>query len=472
MVLALLCITAVSAAGDEPVSDTRETWRVGIAEFSSEGLTTENTYLRQSYPLLIHELLSRIETHTFVGEEAGAYRTVIQERERDRLIKLRDIALVGRDTDYLSGKTSSGAGGTGKSRVDELIESIVQLDELNLAGVEVRMEKPVEIVTDAGGGVLLPRVIGSPAVYAESKDLDFLVFGLIEEIESYLFVDIRIYQDAFGELPPLKTAFSREFLSSGSASVFASLTKLALGREWGDLSITAPVDSAEIYFDGEFKGIGEVTLSFVEPGEYSIVVRSSGYDEYTAAITVLPGSEVQVVAELVKAVPSMIQMTTVPPGAQLYSRSQWYGTTPAEIPGDEPHLQAFIKKEGYQDFLFPVLPEETDSITLALLPNKLDRTTVIEDERDGFYNVLAAFIISLPLPVYLFDVTNTLTQSYNAELQQPPSARNIDEAYRLLDMRQISFSAYIATVFVSVALFIDATIELIEYIDRVQLSTY
>jgi hypothetical protein len=156
----------------------------------------------------------------------------------------------------------------------------------------------------------------------------------------------------------------------------------------------------------------------------------------------------------------------------VYARSQWFGTTPAEVPMDMLYLQGMVKKDGYQDFLIPVLPKGTDIVNITLMPEKFDRSTIIKDEREGFYKVLAAFILSMPLPIYFFDVTNTLTQSYMAEAQLSPFERNLDEAYRLLDMRQITLSAYIATAFISAALFIDATIELFEYIDRVQLSTY
>ena len=468
-VLLLFFAGLVPALGEEQIADRRDTWRVGVAEFTSNGLSAENTYLSSSYPLLIHETLSRIETHTFTGEEAEAYRMVLLGRERDRLMKLRDAALLARDTNFVSGKSS--ADRSGESRADDLIDSIAGLESFNLTGIPVSMEKPVEIIT-ASEGVLLPRVIGSPAAYAESQDLDLLVFGAIVEIESYLFVDIHLYLDAFGELPALKAAFSRERLSEGSAGVFHSLSKTALGREWSDVSIAASIDSAEIYFDGEFKGIGAVTLSFLKPGEHEIIIKSTGFEEYTFTISLIPGAEESVAAELVQAVPDTLIVTTIPDDAQVYARSQWFGTTPVEVPKDMLYLQGMVKKEGYQDYLVPVLPEDTDLVTITLMPDKFDRGTIIKDERDGFYKVLAAFILSLPLPIYFYDATNTLTQSYNAESQVAPFKRNVDEAYRLFDMRQVTFSAYIATVFISAALFIDATIELLEYIDRVQLSTY
>jgi hypothetical protein len=468
-ILLLIFAGLSPALGEEAIADTRESWRVGVAEFTSDSLSGENVYLSSSFPLLIHETLSRIETHTFAGAEAEAYRMVMLGRERDRLMKLRDAALLARDTNFVSGKLP--ADGTGDSQVDDLVESIAGLESLNLTGIAVSMVKPIEIITTPEG-VLLPRVVGSPAAYAESRNLDLLIFGTIVEIESYLFIDIHLYLDAFGELPELKTAFSRERLADGSAGVLNSLSQTALGREWADVSITASIDSAEIYFDGEFKGIGEVILSFVEPGEHHVLIKSTGFEDFASTISLVSGVDERLVAELKQAAADSFIVSTVPSDAQVYARSQWLGITPAEVPKDMLYLQGMVKKEGYQDFLVPVLPKDMDIVSITLMPDKFDRRTIIEDERKGFYKVLAAFILSMPLPIYFFDVTNTLTQSYMAEAQLSPFERNLDEAYRLLDMRQITLSAYIATAFLSAALFIDATIELFEYIDRVQLSTY
>ncbi|MBN1686992.1 MAG: PEGA domain-containing protein [Spirochaetales bacterium] len=455
--------------GKTGLSDPRSTWRVGVATFTAEGLTPENAYLRASYPLLLREILGRLDEHRYTDEEMLAYRLLIVARERDRLLKLRDAALASRDTEIISGKLSSESAG-GK-RADELLESIKKLDGLDPEDIGIAEKKPVELAS-AAESPLLPAVTGSVAGYAQKYNLDLLVFGTIEEIESYLFVDVYLYFDASGERNVLKTAFSRERLAEGSQTVFDSLAGAVLGRDWADITITASEESAEVYVDGQFKGIGEVTLNYLETGEHTVVVKAVGYGEYEETFLISAGETAFLSAELVPEVPRTVTLSSAPSGAGLYARSQWYGTTPVDVHGDLVDLQGTLRKEGYQDALVPGIPGNADSLEITLMPDVLDRRTVIKDEREGFYKVLAAFILSVPLPVYFFDFTNTLTQSYMTEAQLPPYQRNLDEVYRLFELRQLSLSAYVATAFVSVALFIDATRELLEYIDRVQLTTY
>lgn len=198
LVLLLLVWRPHSPFCETAVSDERGTWRIGVSEFISDGLSAENGYLSSSYALLIRETLSRLETHIYSGEEADAYRKVIIGRERDRLMKQRDEALVAKDTAFVSGKIAEGTVG---ERAEELADSVRRLDTLNLTGIQVELAKKIEMV-DGAAGPLLPKVTASPAVFAETNDLDMLVFGTIAEIESYLFVDVRVYLDAFGELPP------------------------------------------------------------------------------------------------------------------------------------------------------------------------------------------------------------------------------------------------------------------------------
>ena len=456
-------------SGEEQVRDPRTTWRVGVAEFTPDGLSSANRYLGASYPLLIHETLNRLKSHKYTEEEAKGYREVVMARERDRLIKLRDTALKKRDSDFVSGKLTGSS--TGNSKLEELEESIVRLNSLNLNGIELATRKSVELVLGEDGP-LLPVVIGSPAEIAEQYDLDLLVFGVIEEIQSYLFVDVYLYVDAFGSMPPLQTAFSRERMTESSQAIFDSIVRTVLGFEAADLSIAAGIDTAEIYIDGEFKGIGEVTLNYLEPGEYEIAITAYGYRDYKETVLLSAGDDARISPVLAAQPSESIAVSSIPADADLYAQSQWYGRTPVDVSGNLRNLQGTVRKEGFQDFLLPSIPEETTSLELKLLPEKFDRSRIIKEEREDFYKVLAAFIISLPLPVYFFDTTNTLTQSYTAEAQLSPFQRNLDEAYKLLELRQMSLSAYVATAFVSVALFVDATLQLLEYIDRVQLSTY
>jgi hypothetical protein len=464
-----ILICSASATAENEPNDTRETWRIGVAEFQAIGLSPENLYVGSSYPLLIHEGLTRIDTHRFTALETEKYRATLVNRERKRLTRERDALLVEGDEAYLAGAESRA--NTTSDRLADVTEALANVSTLDQMLIEVTQEKPAEMVL-GDDRVLLPRVVQDPSDYAEEKELDLLIYGLIEEIEGYLFADVYLFTAALGEVSVYQTGFSREWLIESSKSIFDDLVETALGREWAELRVLASPESAEIHIDGAFRGLGEVHWDFAEPGEHEITIKAYGFEDYSTAVTLEAGDTESVQADLLSADREGIDIVTVPAGADVYALSQWYGTTPVQAPPGMEHLQGLIRKEGYSDYLLPVLPSGQDEVSIRLLPTIIDREGLMAEKRSDFYRVFAAFVLSLPLPIYFFDATNTLTLSYLAEAQQPFSDRNLDEALRLFKLRQVGLSVYISTVFISVALFADAVVELLRFIDLANLSTY
>ena len=466
---AFLCFCLSSVIAQNEPDDTRQTWRIGVAEFEAVGLSPENLYVRSSYPLLIHEGLTRIETHRFTTLETEKYRATLVSRERKRLTRERDALLVERDEAYLAG--AEGRVATIGDRLDEVTEALANISSLDQMLIKVTQEKPAEMVL-GDTSVLLPRVVQDPSDFAEERELDLLIYGMIEEIEGYLFADVYLFSAALGEVSVYKTGFSREWLIESSQRIFDELVEIALGREWAELRVVASTESAEIAIDGAFRGLGEVYWDFAEPGEHEIVVSAYGFEDFATTVTLDAGESKTIQAELLAEDNDGINIITIPEGADVYALSQWYGTTPVQAPPGMEHLQGLIRKEGYSDYLLPILPPRQDEVVIRLLPTIIHREELMAEQRSDFYRVFAAFVLSLPLPIYFFDVTNTLTLSYLAEAQQPFSDRNLDEALRLFKFRQVGLSVYIGTVFVSVALFADAIVELLRFVDLASLSTY
>ncbi len=466
----LLFLGSGFVCGEDVPEDVRQTWRIGIAEFDTTGLAPENLYVGSSYPLLIHEALARIDSHRFTSQEMDRYRSVLVSRELRRLAKERDSLLSERDAAYLAKRSATTPSSIDNlTRVTEALKTVSTLDQMIIA---VMQEKPIEMVVGKDW-VLLPRVVQDPSSYAEALGLDLLIYGLVEEIESYLFVDVYMFSAAFEEVSVFQTGFSREWLTESSKDIFDHLVTVALGRETGGLSVSVAPELAEIHVDGVFRGLGEVSLYFVEPGEHRIRITAYGFEEYNSVVSVQAGVTENVHAELVSEDRTGIGIVTIPAGADVYASSQWYGKTPMQAPPGMEHLQGLIRKEGYSDYLLPILPSGQDDVVIRLLPEIVDRQRLMKDKRNDFYRVFAAFVLSLPLPIYFFDATNTLTLSYLSEaVLQPASDRNRDEQERLFQLRQMSLSAYVGTVVISAALFGDAIVELLRFIDLANLSTY
>ena len=148
---------------------------------------------------------------------------------------------------------------------------------------------------------------------------------------------------------------------------------------YGNIVIVSEPAGANVYLDNMIRGISPVTLTSVENGYHTILLRMDGYEDYTRAVTVmadapqvnavLSGKSATVLATVTPAgtttttdrvtiaTQSATQMgtgslsvTTTPSGALVSIDGQMKGITPATIPGLSPGMHSIkISLDGYQD---------------------------------------------------------------------------------------------------------------------------
>ena len=460
---AIIAILSTQISADQ-LHDIKPTWRVGIAEFKPIHLSSENSYLSSSYPLLLMETLLSADVHVYSGEELNLYRELILEKEAERLRGDLDKARYKRDVSAVKGGAEDGD-------IEALESQLEEIHAYDALTIIVNGHKPVEIAQQGEQG-LFPVVEFALDKAASEHDLDMLIFGSIEEIESYLFVDIKLYMPAGEKTEVLRIAFSRDLLEEASVEIQDELLSRVLGREWARLIVTAPYEDADIFVDGAFKGIRRVTVENLVPGAHQVEVRAFGYETYQKSLDLVPNQMTEHNITLTAADEALVTVNTLPDGAQVYALSEYQGLTPLNVPRTGRAVQAIIRKDGYADFLLPVLPDNQDDITITLLPEAMDREKLMEKQRTRFYTIFGAFVLSLPIPIYLFDVTNGLTLTFLSEAEIAPSDRNVAEARRILKLRNMSFSGSIGGFFLSAVLLLDAIFELATYLDLARLSTY
>lgn len=66
----------------------------------------------------------------------------------------------------------------------------------------------------------------------------------------------------------------------------------------GSVSITSVPSGAEVYLDNAFRGLSPLTLDSVSPGTHGILIRLSGYQDWTSQIQVTAGQTTQIAATL------------------------------------------------------------------------------------------------------------------------------------------------------------------------------
>lgn len=465
----LACVTVAGATPSLPV-DERRTWRVAVAEFSGDGLSQENQYLLAGIPLILVETLAEIERHTLSEKEMSLYRERLHEDAVRRLQENLSELLKNRDELYFKRDTAVDERSRLTERIETAKDDLSALRSADVGTINVASGKPVEILRGADGA-LVPAVKFAPDLRAEDLDVDCLVWGNIDQIDAYLFISVKFLDPGTGSVQELATASSRERVMTAMEPIRETLTAVVLGRPWAVVRITTEPMDAGIWFDDRFVGRGEVSVDLVDVEVHSVRVQAPGYTPVET--TVLPESGgVAVVDVTLPPSPSpQVTIDSNPPGATLYMGSMWAGTTPTTEYVPEVGAHAQLELEGYNRHLFSVGGDGMADVEKRLLPASVDTEEIVGWQRDGFYSSLGAFILSVPLPMILLDITNNLTYAFNNEVAGTGGGvASAVELERLVGARSAAMGGYFASVVVTVALGVRTVVELLEYLRVVDLS--
>ena len=66
----------------------------------------------------------------------------------------------------------------------------------------------------------------------------------------------------------------------------------------GGISVTSSPDGAEVYLNNAFKGLTPITLDSLTPGSYSVLLKLSGYSDWSSTAQVVAGQTTQLTATL------------------------------------------------------------------------------------------------------------------------------------------------------------------------------
>jgi PEGA domain len=86
--------------------------------------------------------------------------------------------------------------------------------------------------------------------------------------------------------------------SGGIAIVEATMTPSSSPSSAGTLQVNSDPQGANVFLDNLCRGVTPLTLTPVETGSHSLLLRLPGYNDYTSTITIAPGQVVQVQAGL------------------------------------------------------------------------------------------------------------------------------------------------------------------------------
>lgn len=385
-------------------------YNVGFASFIGKNLSVENKYLINSIPLLLFEGIEELTTHTITLEQKEAYQKAVIMEEIQKLIK--NIELKQQERDMLVFKLEQEKiNNKIKEQINKEIENYLkQVNELrsyDFHKIKIPQEIDVKYIKDNNQLTLIMPPAYSPLQYMKEKKIDLLVYGIIEEIENYLYLEINIFDSLLEKMvySYKDTSLSEDIISCLS-EIKKELAFNILGRSWASVRIKAEPSTAYIYVNGEFAGIGESDIAYLKTGKSSVLISHPDYIDQEIEIVLSDNEEKEVAIFLDKHELGVLRISSLPEQADLYANSVWIGKTPLDVELSMNLKRLIIKKDGYSDYAFHIGNKESGSITIQLDPDLTDKAKKQEKKRDEFYFALGLWFVSIPMPAFLGGLVN------------------------------------------------------------------
>ncbi|MFP4112780.1 MAG: PEGA domain-containing protein [Spirochaetales bacterium] len=480
---ALLFVAASAAAQDaapeppsEPVLDAlsapRETYRVGIAELVAEpgptGVADEARIAAVTFPRLLYESLSSIREHEFSTEELRAY----SERRLDAAVRDAASALQGavdaRDRLIFDREADEERRPAAAETVEEARSLLTELKATDPEAVAAVVPATLPLVFWSGHeeGSLLPHPedtdLGALEALAETEDLDVVVWGVVDEIDGYLAIDVSLYHRFTQTSTPLGGTVARPEEVGLEAPIVARESAAALlGREYARLEVVTGDPEAAIEINGELRGYGNAAAPYLRPGAHRVRVSSEGFESAEREVELAPGASVVERVELEAVTARTVVLRSSPAGADVYADSVWIGRTPLEYTFPPTSTVVRLRRDGYLESRFVVDSASPTVMNRALLPDTIDWSLELRRERDDFYEALTWFVVSLPVTILL----NGGYESVRAALV-PVAAATLrqSEERRLAQLGNIFYWSSLGSTAVNVGLFVNLLISIFDYV--------
>ena len=455
-----------------PLADEDRNWRVGYLRLAELNLRAEDSFLVDTYFLLLTEYLSLTDTHRLNEAEISARaRNLLRDA-----VKAQEDALTTlvsrRDEQLFQPEPDSEA----RARIDTQVEeSRTALQRLRVATAEdvlVPQVKPLEhvvlqeqLVSPESGS----QQAGQIERLADANNLDYLLYGSVESVSGYLFVDVRIVHTAdFSEVFRHTNAGLPAAGATLAEESAAELSEIMLGRPWARLVVETENPDAEIYVDGELIGVGQGRSGYLEPGEVELRVGERGVPPQIIELELEAGTVRNLSVPDAVFSEEEVTIRTDPDGALVLVGSRPVGRTPVPITRPGVDLPVQVIRDGYLDARATIGPLSPEELFVDMISDDVSPQLLLRTRRDEFYNSFARFSLSLALPI----VFGGVYQHYFALFQSEGGAPGLStETQR--ELARIANGFYYATLAsqaLSAGLFVDMMFRIGRYIGAAQLE--
>jgi hypothetical protein len=209
--------------------------------------------------------------------------------------------------------------------------------------------------------------------------VDTIYQGLTNQIVGSLAVgshSVTVKKSGYKDFTQTATVYNAQ-----TTSVSITLSPIS-SPTTGDLDVSSTPYGASVYLNGDYQGetrsSGPLYITSLVPGTYTVILKKSGYQDYTTTAKIVAGTTAQVAAVLqpasAKPTTASAEIYSQPSGAGIYINNAYKGVTPLSfenVPIDATKTYTIeIRMEGYKPYTSSgsISPGQNVVIDAALTP--------------------------------------------------------------------------------------------------------
>ena len=454
----LLFIISQSAYSEKIIiQDEEEFWNVGVADLKTYD-NESNNFFGASVSAYILNKISVCREHVISEKETADLKNYLVKIRLDEEEKKLHEKLKNYDKKYFTDE---------KNRKDlrngirDIRKNIRKIKKYKTGRIRISSSKEIQYTGAADNENLKTFEKNRLFRLASENSLEYLIHGKVNIFEDIVFTDIFLYsilEDR--DIVSISRAFEINSFYSQLDEALIPFYTAVHGKEWSSITVMTSDKNADIYIDDVYSGTGSISGKITDPGNHEVKIAGTGIEEKTYSVYLSENSHFKLDADSGYEEEKLLAVNTFPDNADIYYDSLWQGKSPVIINSSKGEI--FIRKEGFREKRILVEDIEENSIDFNLSPELFTHKDYLLSKRDDFYKNLSWFVLSAPVPFFMFAVLNDYTNSYNSAVS---SGANMSEIDRLEKIRNYCYYGYYGTLFISISLFVNMVFHLNDYIE-------
>ncbi len=149
------------------------------------------------------------------------------------------------------------------------------------------------------------------------------------------------------------------------------------------LQVSSYPTEAEVYVDGEKKGLTPITIDDLPLGEHFVEVTKENFNTWSQKIDVSEYKVIQLMANL-QATSASISVDSDPEGATVYINDKQKGVTPLKVGNlDAGDYTLRVEKEGFAPYTEKITVSKGETVTRNIALKKAETVLSIDSDPEG-----------------------------------------------------------------------------------------